>query len=190
MVWFGLCLTQQGAEGLTHDPVMFCPTLPGSWRRTGTENTTWLPWGRLSLPSLTHTKAGASPSQHTSFHLTRATSAGPREYLEIHLLPGAGHQVAIPGLSEFKIIPGVQGGRAASPSPGDVALVGHWERRAGSVGGSSEQLRCRSQQLRNPTGSRVTISSFSSKIELVQSQNLICEPSALDSKPFTLSGSC
>ena len=77
--------------------------------------------------------------------------------------------------------PQMQGGRAPSPNPGG---------RAGSAGGSSKHLLRRSQQLRDPTGSSVTISSFSSKIKLVQSQNLICEPSALDSKPFTLSGSC
>lgn len=59
-----------------------------------------------------------------------------------------------------------------------------------ALGGSSRHLLCLSQQLCNPTSSSVTISSFSTKIELVQSQNLICEPSALDSKPFTLSGSC
>lgn len=100
VVWFGLCSTQQGSEGLMYDPVMCCPTLPSSWRRTGTENIRF-PWGRCHPPSPTHTKAGASPSWCTSFHPTRAISARPREYLEIHLLPGAGHQVAILGPSEF-----------------------------------------------------------------------------------------
>lgn len=117
VVWFGLCSKQQGAEGLTYDPVMSCPILPAS-RRTGIENTTW---GRMSPPSPSHTKAGASPSQCTSFHPNKSPedSAGPRGYLEIHLLPGAGHQVAILGPSEFKSIPSMQGGRAPSPNPGD-----------------------------------------------------------------------
>lgn len=47
-----------------------------------------------------------------------------------------------------------------------------------------------SQQLCDPAGSSVTISSLSTRIELVWSQNQISEPSILDSKPFTLSGSC
>lgn len=82
-------------------------------------------------------------------------------------------------------------GQSPLPKPrGHGAAAGRWGRQAGSAGGGSEHLRRRSQQLRDPTGSSVTISSFSGKIELVQSQNLICEPSALDSKPFTLSGSC
>lgn len=83
--------------------------------------------------------------------------------------------------------------RSQSPLPkprGHSAVAGLWGRQARSAGEDGKHLLRQSQQLRDPTGSSVMISSFSSKIELVQSQNLICEPSALDSKPFTLSGSC
>lgn len=49
--WFGLHSAQQGAEGLTHDPVVPFPALLGSWSRMGTENTTWLPWGWAAAPN-------------------------------------------------------------------------------------------------------------------------------------------